>query len=89
MIPQQGEGVRVSSPVAQGGTIHVEVGPNDSTVEVSEGPSGSTSTHDVTPGKTASIPVPSVPPGTVLSVTVGKGPRARIVLVEVVAPTPP
>lgn len=88
MSPQQGEGIRATSPVPQGGTIDVEVGPNDTTVEVSTGSSDSTTTHPVPDGKTTSIPVPPVPPGTIVSITVGMGMRARIVLVEVVAPPP-
>ena len=88
MKPQNGEGIRAPTPVPQGGTIEVDVGPNDSTVEISTGTSQETTSHQVTPGKRASIPVPPVPGGTVLWVTVGKGARARIILVEVIALSP-
>jgi len=87
MTPQ-GEGIRAPTPVVQGGSIDVDVGPNDSSVEVSAGSSGNTTSHDVSPGKQAHIPVPSVPGGTILTITVGRGLRARIILVEVIAPTP-
>ncbi len=85
MSPQGGEGVRAVSPVVQGGTIEVDVGPNDTSVEVSTGSLPGTTVHKVTPGKRASIPVPNVPGGTILSVSVGQGARARVVLIEVIA----
>lgn len=85
MSTQGGEGVRAVTPVAQGGTIEVDVGPNDTTVEVSTGNLPGTTVHRVASGKRASIPVPNVPGGTILSVSVGKGARARVVLIEVIA----
>jgi hypothetical protein len=85
MSIQGGEGVRAVTPVPQGGTIEVDVGANDSTVEVSGGNLQGTTVHQVEPGKRASIPVPAVPGGTILSICIGKGLRARIVLIEVVA----
>lgn len=85
MTFQGGDGVRATSPVVQGGTIEVEVGPNDTTVEVSSGTQAGTKVYTVTPGKTVSIPVPPVPGGTIVSVSVGTGARARVVLVEVIA----
>jgi hypothetical protein len=64
--------------------MSVELGPNDSSVEV--GPTGTTpTTHKVEPGKSADIPVPDVPPGTILLVRIGRGSHARFHLVEVVA----
>jgi hypothetical protein len=88
MTAQDGEGIRAVTPVQQGGTIEVDVGTSDDTVEVSGGSAQTTSSHPVTPGKRAEIPVPNVPGGTILSVTVGKGARARVILVEVIAPGP-
>lgn len=88
MIPQEGEGIRATTPVFQGGTIDVDVGTNDSTVEVSAGAGTETKTHNVPPGKRASIPVPDVPGGTILWISVGKGLRRRTILVEVIAPPP-
>lgn len=87
-MSQGGEGIRTSGVAVQGGAFNVEVGPNDSTVEVSASGSSTSTSHDVEPNKTASIPVPAVPAGTVLMVTVGKGARARTVIIEVIAPTP-
>ncbi len=77
-----GEGVR---SVQQGGTISVNVGPNDTSVDVKVAGSSDSSTFDVDPGKNVNIPVPPVPGGTLLFVTVGKGLRARIIVVEVVS----
>lgn len=71
--------------VAQGGTIEVDVGPNDATVEIKDGDPNNSRTFNVEPGKRASIPVPPVPGGTVLTVSVGRGARARTILVEVVS----
>ena len=88
MTYQNGEGIRADGPVSPGGTIEVDVGPNDSTVQVSDGTAQGTKSFRVTPGKRSSIPVPLVPPGSQLSVTVGKGLRRRTVLVEVIAPSP-
>lgn len=85
---QQGEGIRTGSGVIQGGTMQVEVGPNETTVSVSSGSSSETTNHSVSPNKTASIPVPPVPPGTILEVTVGSGHRRRIILVEVISTGP-
>ena len=62
----------------------MDIGPNDSAVDVSATGSDDVSHFNVTPNKTAEIPVPNVPPGTVLHVTVGKGNRLRIIIVEVV-----
>ncbi|MBL8724818.1 MAG: hypothetical protein JNK49_12280 [Planctomycetes bacterium] len=63
----------------------VEVGPNDSTVEVKDGDPNHTKSYDVEPGKTANIPIPGVPAGTVLLIKVGRGARARMIWVEVVS----
>jgi hypothetical protein len=83
---KQGEGIRGPTTVSQGGTVTVEVGPNDTTVDVSAFGSGTTSTYPVDPGKQANIPVPpNTPPGTILHITVGAGLRMRIIEVLVVA----
>jgi len=85
MMQGGGSGLRGPQAVPQGGTIQVEIGPNDTEVEVSEAGVGTPTRHPVPPGKTATIPVPNVPGGTLLYVSVGKGRRARIILVEVFA----
>lgn len=82
----QGDGIRTTLAVAQGGTIQVEVGANDTTIDVKDGNPMHSLTYKVEPGKTVTIPVPPVPGGTVLTISVGRGPRARTVLVEVIAP---
>lgn len=84
-MTQNGEGIRA---VAQGGTVSVDVGPNDSTVEVSVAGSGATTSVPVQPDKRATVPIPDVPGGTLLYVSVGKGSRRRTILVEVIAPGP-
>ncbi len=82
---QDGEGVRA---VQQGGSVSVEVGPNDSTVEISTAGNNDTTSTRVEPNKTATVPIPDVPGGTLLLITVGKGSRRRTILVEVIAPPP-
>ncbi|MEO6596941.1 MAG: hypothetical protein ABIP94_19520 [Planctomycetota bacterium] len=81
----QGGGIRAPSTVSQGGTIDVEVGTNDASVEVNAGGPESWS-YPVPPGRKVSIPVPTVPGGTVLLIRVGRGLRASVILVEVISP---
>lgn len=88
MFRPQGEGVRGPQVVPVGGVITVDVGPNDSSVEIQDGVSGNTRSYDVEPGKTTQIPVPPVPAGTALIVTVGRGRRARQILIEVISTAP-
>jgi hypothetical protein len=83
-----GEGLRAPVSVAQGGTFKVELGPNDSTVEIAFSSGGLVASHSVTPGKEVTLPVPLVPGGTFLCVAVGKGARRRYILLQVSAPAP-
>jgi len=85
MIQGPGEGIQAIVPVVQGGAVEVDVGPNDSTVEISVAGSDETTSVPVSPGKRASIPVPDVPSGTLLFITVGRGNRTRVIWVEVIA----
>jgi hypothetical protein len=85
VISAQG-GLRGSATAASGGTITVQVGTSDSTVEVSAAGSANVQSHDVGPDRTATFPVPRVPPGTILFVTVGRGLRIRVIAIEVVDP---
>lgn len=85
---RQGEGVRTTGTATPGGSVTVNVGPNDTSVEVSAAGSDNTKTHDVEPNKDATIPVPEVPPGTILFITVGKGLRARVIEIQVIALSP-
>jgi len=82
---QNGEGIIA---VAQGGTVTVRVGPNDSMVNIGVAGSDKTSTTKVEPNKDATLPIPDVPGGTILYVTVGQGLRRRVIFVEVIAPPP-
>jgi hypothetical protein len=89
-VPQgQGsEGIRGPLTGSAGGSVNVNVGPNDSSIDVANSADGKTSTHSVSPGKDTSIPIPDVPPGTVLTIRIGTGLNARVIVVEVVAPGP-
>jgi hypothetical protein len=88
-VPQgDGEGLRAPLTVEQGGSFTVEVGPNDSTVEIVLGSGGKIISYSVTPGKEVTLPVPSVPAGTIIFISVGKGERRRKHVIEVSAPAP-
>lgn len=71
--------------VPVGGTVNVDVGVNETDVELTEVGGGFSSTATVEPGKTASLPIPGVPGGAVLILKLGKGPRARMMVIEVVS----
>src|SRR5688500_13359381 len=85
MIQGGGSGVRGPAVTTPGGTLEVEVAPNEDEVTIHPvAGQGSATKHPVEPGRTATIPVPMVPPGTVLIVEVGKGSRSRFYPVLVV-----
>lgn len=85
---QGDKGLRISGTATPGGSITINVGPSDDTVEVGiAGESGATS-HLIPGNKDTSIPVPNAPPGTIIIIRIGKGIRRRRILVEIVAPTP-
>lgn len=85
---QNGEGIRVSTTAVAGGSIIVNVGPTDDTVEVGLAGTNQSKSYDVPGNKDVNLPVPSVPEGSTLVVVVGKGLRRRRILVTIVAPTP-
>ncbi len=66
----------------------MNVGPNESVVEIKNPTTGETTKHEVAPGKDTTLPVPNVPGGTHLVVAVGQGINRRKSVVEVVAPGP-
>ena len=78
------QGIRCSGSAAAGGSLSVDVGGNESTVEVTAG--GGTTSYTIGPDKRATVSVPAVPPGTLLLISVGRGARARWLLVEVLPP---
>lgn len=80
------QGIRGPAVAVSGGSIEVDVGTNDSTVEVSVGGQSATTSHDVPPHRRVSIPVPAVPGGSVLWITAGIGLRRQILRIEVIAP---
>lgn len=86
--PQGGNGLRGPLAGPAGGSVTVNVGPNDYSVDISNSSGGGATSVPVTPGKDTSIPIPVVPPGTVLTVRIGRGPNARYFALEVIAPGP-
>ncbi len=87
MIAQNGEGLKGPTTAPAGGTVEISVGPNEMSVGVSMGGSGSPTSLPVPPNKKVTIPVPSLP-GEVIAVTVGTGFRVRTILITIVAPSP-
>jgi hypothetical protein len=78
-------GLRGPAMAAQSGTIDVEIGPNEVSIDMGEVGAGERASFAVGSGRRLSVPVPQVPPGTLLAITVGRGLRAKVLLVEVVA----
>lgn len=84
-LPQAGSGLRAPANVTAGGTVLVESGTSDPTIEVTNAATGTTQSFPVDPSHRTPIPVAAVP-GSILIVSVGRGRRARAVLIEVIAP---
>ena len=80
-----GSGFGKPGPSGSESGAFAALGTADQTIELGVG-AGETKTYPVGPDRTARIPVPNVPSGTVLVLSCGRGRRARIVLVEVIAP---
>lgn len=88
-MPQGGgNGLRGPNSVLAGGTIKIDVGTNDATVEVSISGGGATTSYIVPPGKELTIQVPNLPQGTFIFISIGKGSDTKFIAVEVVS-TPP
>lgn len=88
VIAQGDEGIRVSPFATPGGTVIVNVGANDTVVEVCVSGSREGFVYQVQRDKDTAIPVPPVAPGSTLIVRVGKGARRRRAVVVIVAPGP-
>ena len=85
---QGGDGVRTTMTATPGGSVTINVGPNEPSVNVENPVTGASTSLPVSPGKDTPIPIPNVPGGTVIHIRIGKGLRSRIILVEVIAPGP-
>jgi hypothetical protein len=83
-----GDGVRGPLTAAPGGSVTVNVGPNDAEIKVVDGSTGNSSTRSVTPGKDTEVTIPNVPGGTWVSIEIGTGLNKRVLLIEVIAPGP-
>ncbi|MBM4060665.1 MAG: hypothetical protein FJ265_06170 [Planctomycetes bacterium] len=83
-----GEGIRTVTVASPGGSVMVNVGPNESSVTIANATTGASVTIPVAPGKDTQIPIPNVPGGTVLTISIGVGTTARIIVVQVIAPSP-
>ncbi|MCA8978067.1 MAG: hypothetical protein KDC98_25295 [Planctomycetes bacterium] len=78
----QGGGLRGPQTATPGGSITVNVGPNDSSIQVTDPTTQNTTTHKVEPGKDTTIPMPNAPGGTMVRVQIGKGLNAQFLVVE-------
>jgi hypothetical protein len=74
--------------VVSGGSIQVDVGPNDASIDVVNGATGAKTTVPVAPGKTTPVPIPPAPPGTPILIFIGRGRNARVIAVEIGGPGP-
>jgi hypothetical protein len=89
MLPQGPQG-GLQGPiyVVQGGTFKVDVGPNDTFIEIKEGLNGPVTRIPATPGKSVVLPVPEMPGGSYFIVRVGNKRRSRGRIFEIIAPSP-
>lgn len=87
MIQDVGSGIRGPGAVVQGSSITIEVGTNDTTVEVTA-PGVGKITYDVPPGKTLTFPVPNVSAPTAVTIAVGRGLNRKVIIVEVISAGP-
>lgn len=85
-VPVQGPGA--IRAVAAGGSVQVDVGPNDRQVEITNAATGERSVVPVPPGKTVSIPVPHPSTGNLFVLRIGTGRDAQVILVEIIDPGP-
>ncbi|MBL8753298.1 MAG: hypothetical protein JNK15_08365 [Planctomycetes bacterium] len=87
-LAPQGQGLRISGQPVSGGTITVNVGSNDSVIEIKDTSTSQSTRVDVAPGKDTNITLPNVPGGTVVVISVGRGTNRRAIYVEVASPSP-
>jgi hypothetical protein len=85
--PQDG-GLRRSSSATAGSVVNVDVGPNDSSISVTDNSTGSTTTGPVSPGKTTPVTIPNAPVGTVILIEIGDGLNRRVLAVEIIGTGP-
>ena len=67
-----------------GGTITINVGPNDSTIEVTDPTTQKSTSYKVEPGKDTTIRLPHAPGGSFVRIQVGNGLHAQFILVELI-----
>ena len=63
----------------------MNVGPNDSTINVVNNTTGDTTKSDVSPGKDTQVQIPNVPDGTIIYIEIGRGMNRKIITVLVIA----
>ena len=79
-----GQGIRGPSTVPQGGSIVVDVGSADTSVQLGSAEGGLLGSYPVGGSRRVVIPVPAVPGGSLLWVRAGRGVDAKVILIEVV-----
>ena len=85
---QGGNGIRISGTATPGGSITINVGPSDDTVEIGIAGDSQATSHLIPGNKDTSVPIPNAPPGTIIVVRIGRGKRLRRMLVTIVSPAP-
>lgn len=84
-----GGGIRGPQTATPGGSITINVGTNDPTVQIVDANTGDVLGElNVEPGKDTTITLPTVPGGSVLQLSVGEGVDTEVLVVEIVSPSP-
>jgi hypothetical protein len=83
--PQDPGGVRGPQTGVPGGSITVNVGPNDSSIRITDPTTGTPTTIKVEPGKDTTIQLPHAPGGTIIRIQVGTGLNAHRFAVELIS----
>lgn len=84
-LPQDPGGIRGPQTGTPGGSITVNVGPNDSSIQITDPVTGTTTTIKVQPGKDTTITLPNAPGGTIVHIQIGTGANAHFLLVELIS----
>ena len=84
-----GGGIRGPQTATPGGSVTINVGTNDPTVQFVDANTGEVlGSVDVEPDKDTTITLPTLPGGSVLQLIVGKGVDTQVLPIEIISPAP-
>ena len=82
-------GIRGPQSTPPGGSVTVNVGTNDPTVQIVDVNTGELlGTANVEPGKDTTITLPNVPGGTIIQLVAGEGVKSQILEIEIISTGP-